>query len=136
MWDESFCRRSKMPFCMVDLTDSCSVMNEDLSSEVLDFSCEGYQACDNGVLTNFTCDVGTSFSNSTMECVDSADNTACDVDECLMMPDVCPQNTANCTNTIGSHNCTCEDGFRFSDNEEPFNYTFWSCDDIDECAEG
>ena len=125
-----------MPFCMVDLTDSCSVMDEDLSSEVLDYSCEGYQACDSGVLTNFTCEVGTLFSNATMECVDSAENPACDVDECLMMPDVCPQNTANCTNTIGSHNCTCENGFRFSDNEEPFNYTFWSCDDIDECAEG
>lgn len=136
MWDESFCRRSKMPFCMVDLTDNCSPMGVSLSSEVIDYDCESYSACDAGVLTNFTCDVGTTFSNDTMECVDATLNPACDVDECLLMPVVCPDNTANCTNTIGGHNCTCEEGYEFNDNEEPFNFTLWTCDDVDECAEG
>ena len=34
-----------------------------------------------------------------------------DVDECLESLDNCDMNFANCTNTIGSFNCTCIDGF-------------------------
>ena len=34
-----------------------------------------------------------------------------DIDECLESLDNCDMDLANCTNTIGSFNCTCIDGF-------------------------
>lgn len=33
-----------------------------------------------------------------------------DIDECAMGADICDPN-ANCTNTIGSYNCTCNPGY-------------------------
>ncbi|CAH6779501.1 Adgre1 [Phodopus roborovskii] len=46
-----------------------------------------------------------------------------DIDECLTIG-ICP-NYSNCTNTIGSHNCTCQSGFIWND---------LACEDDDECA--
>ena len=33
-----------------------------------------------------------------------------DIDECVMGSHVCDVN-ANCTNTVGSHKCTCKEGY-------------------------
>ena len=33
-----------------------------------------------------------------------------DIDECVINTDVCHQN-ATCTNTVGSHTCSCKPGF-------------------------
>ena len=58
-----------------------------------------------------------------------------DIDECLDA-DACPENS-NCVNMIGSHDCTCTDGFEwmFEDNGTPMlEDDFMFCVDIDECA--
>ncbi|KAH9488615.1 hypothetical protein Btru_061287 [Bulinus truncatus] len=48
-----------------------------------------------------------------------------DVNECEIAPNPCPANS-NCSNTIGSYECVCGNGYRMVDN---------FCKDIDECAE-
>ena len=52
--------------------------------------------------------------------------TLSDHDECDDDPDPCHAQ-ANCTNTVGSYECTCDDGFRGNGTD---------CTDVDECAEG
>ena len=37
-------------------------------------------------------------------------NCSIDIDDCSNGSHVCDVN-ANCTNTVGSHNCTCKEGF-------------------------
>ena len=49
-----------------------------------------------------------------------------DIDECLADTDNCDQ---ICTNTIGSFQCSCIDGYTLSPNGQ-------SCLDIDECTDG
>lgn len=33
-----------------------------------------------------------------------------DIDECLFMPDACPN--GRCLNTMGSYRCVCDDGYK------------------------
>ena len=40
----------------------------------------------------------------------SSINFQIDIDECKGSNNVCDEN-ANCSNTVGSYNCTCKDGF-------------------------
>ncbi|KAL9974450.1 hypothetical protein ACROYT_G011482 [Oculina patagonica] len=49
-----------------------------------------------------------------------------DIDECITGNHECDVN-ANCTNTVGGHNCTCKEGFHGNGS---------SCSDIDECSNG
>ena len=75
------------------------------------------------------------YSSKTFHGSISRDVPECDVDECLE-EDSCPENWATCTNLIGTHNCTCDDGYTFNDQGSYFNYSTWTCDDVDECDEG
>ncbi|XP_078364734.1 uncharacterized protein LOC144649152 [Oculina patagonica] len=49
-----------------------------------------------------------------------------DIDECITGNHDCHVN-ANCTNTVGGHNCTCKEGYTGDGR---------SCSDIDECSNG
>lgn len=40
-----------------------------------------------------------------------------DVDECAQTPNVCNDVNKECTNTIGSYECSCRDGFQLDQNE-------------------
>ncbi|XP_071104331.1 matrilin-3-like [Haliotis cracherodii] len=65
--------------------------------------CECYPGCQNGG----TCDTSTSTCNCPTDTVgDSCEDT----NECTAMTDDCDEN-AQCDNTIGSFNCTCNSGF-------------------------
>ncbi|CAM4661228.1 unnamed protein product [Lepidochelys olivacea] len=55
-----------------------------------------------------------------------------DVDECLDLAS-CPA-SATCTNTPGSHFCTCNTGFASSSGEQRFTEPAAQCNDIDECS--
>ena len=140
MWDEAFCRRAKMPLCMVDLESSdCVLLGDALTTDVINSTCTEYIRCIDGVLETIECGAGTMFSVNASDfggdCTDARDVPECDVDECLE-EDSCPENWATCTNLIGTHNCTCDDGYTFNDQGSYFNYSTWTCDDVDECAEG
>ena len=54
-----------------------------ITSEPIEWTCEQYSMCDNGVLVNVTCPAGTSFSEADQDCIDGTLNPDCDVDECL-----------------------------------------------------
>jgi len=56
----------------------------------------------------------------------AGENCVEDIDECITGNHDCHQN-ANCTNTVGSHNCTCKEGFTGDGRQ---------CSDIDECRDG
>ena len=99
--------------------------------------------CVDGVLETTECTDGTVFHvNGTIDgadvgggCVDARSVDDCDVDECndWANTNACPDNTVDCTNLIGSHNCTCDDGYPFNDNGTYWDYSRWTCDDFDEC---
>ena len=36
---------------------------------------------------------------------------AADLDECSVAVDICPDNTTQCVNTLGSYECLCKKGF-------------------------
>ena len=136
-----------MPFCQIDLGTQCSVTidgNEDLlTGSVMNSNCTHFERCVDGVLETTECTDGTVFHvNGTIDgadvgggCVDARTVDDCDVDECndWANTNVCPDNTIDCTNLIGSHNCTCDDGYTFNDNGTYWDYSQWSCDDFDEC---
>ncbi|ESN96422.1 hypothetical protein HELRODRAFT_68528, partial [Helobdella robusta] len=46
-----------------------------------------------------------------------------DIDECLTSP--CESNFTSCSNTFGSYECVCEDGFEKNSND--------LCQDLNEC---
>ena len=48
-----------------------------------------------------------------------------DVDECLAVPAVCG---GECTNTVGSYECSCPAGYRAAEGKQ-------ACQDVDECTE-
>ncbi|KAL9974481.1 hypothetical protein ACROYT_G011517 [Oculina patagonica] len=54
------------------------------------------------------------------------DMNLADIDECITGNHDCDVN-ANCTNTVGGHNCTCKEGYIGNGS---------SCSDIDECSNG
>ena len=62
LWDEAFCRRHKMPLCMSDLDDACTIMGDAITSDVVSYSCDGYSRCIDGNMTEFFCDDGMMFS--------------------------------------------------------------------------
>ena len=149
VWDEGFCRRHKMPLCMVDFADevNCNLFGDPITSDVIESDCDGYSRCIEGNYTEFLCEGGMRFSVNGSDfggdCVDARDVPECDIDECEQWDDemfpmnhTCPENSVNCTNLIGSHECECDVGLRFNDSDSYWDYETWSCDDIDECIEG
>ncbi|XP_067936745.1 fibrillin-2-like [Watersipora subatra] len=86
--------------------------------------CNQHQViCPNGYCvdvssTDYRCECLKGFVlNSNMECVDD--------DECMQM-DVCKHGT--CTNTFGSFDCDCDDGYALTSNNR-------TCTDMNECTE-
>lgn len=120
VWDEGFCRRHRMPLCMVDFAEevNCQLFGDLITSDVIEQSCDGYSRCIEGDYTEFMCDGGMSFSVNGSEfgggCIDSRDVPECDIDECNMWNSTfnatCPENSVNCTNFIGTHECECDVG--------------------------
>ena len=51
-----------------------------------------------------------SISDTTHSCVNTISFVLLDIDECLSGSHACDV-TANCTNTYGSHDCTCKEGY-------------------------
>ncbi|CAG5089032.1 Oidioi.mRNA.OKI2018_I69.PAR.g12059.t1.cds [Oikopleura dioica] len=139
MWDESFCGRSKMPLCEIDLSTTCKITLvapavENLSLLPHEESCEGSSRCFNGTLVVDTCTFPTLYSVNETACVDPREVPECDVNECLD-PNACPVNSINCTNEVGTYTCECDAGYEFNDFGWTWNTTAWECSDIDECAE-
>jgi hypothetical protein len=141
IWDENFCRRHKMPLCMVDFADevSCVLLGDSITSDVIEQSCDGFSRCIEGNYTEVMCEGGMRFSVNGSEfgggCIDAREVPECDIDECMMMNATCPEHSVNCTNEIGTHVCECGEGFRFNDSMTYWDFTLWTCDDIDECIE-
>jgi len=94
--------------------------------------CDGKNDCDNGEDENGHCHDSCSMlqcsenqycqhtpnSNGTCLCDDGYqmnDESICiDVNECQSLPPVCSQ---KCNNNVGSHDCECEDGYRFDQSQ-------------------
>ena len=146
VWDEGFCRRHRMPLCMVDLSNevSCVMVGDDITSDVIESDCDGYSRCVDGNFTEYMCEGGMRFSTNGSdfggECIDARAVPECDIDECdfwnVTSDATCPVNSVSCTNHVGTHECECDTGLRFNDSATYWDYDTWSCDDIDECAEG
>jgi len=92
-------------------------------------NCDGLAVCAN-IDGSYLCECVDGYLGDGLNHTDcDADIDYCckDMDECGTIVNVCGL-LANCTNTVGSYNCTCEDvpGYRVSDDG-------YDCTDINEC---
>uniref|UniRef100_H3D510 Adhesion G protein-coupled receptor E10 n=1 Tax=Tetraodon nigroviridis TaxID=99883 RepID=H3D510_TETNG len=119
-----------VPVCQVNQTLSSSDINECSNLTI----CGPEALCTNkpGTFT-CACNAGWAPTDRKEEPRDAINVCIADIGECVEELTICGPN-ANCTNVIGSYNCTCNSGYRLNNLNLIASVTN-PCTDIEECVE-